>query len=376
MKLKIIKICTSRSWGGMEIHSVLTCEKLRARGHQVFPVCYPASRIYQRLAAGGFQPLSLRLRSYFHPLAIRKLAQFIRQVNADLIHADYSRDLWTIVPAMKFSQQIPLVLIKHIGTMKPKTDFLHSYIYQNVDFIIAISAVIRQNIINTHPVEPAKVGIIHHGVDFSRFQWSAEIRAKKRQELGLQPGDLLIGIIGRLQVAKGHLEFLQMARQIAPEFKNTKFMVIGEASRGEDSEAGRISKAFEEAQMHERLIVTGYRDDVPDLLAAMDIFVFPSYAEAFGLVLIEAMSMKLPVISSNCDGVLDIVVQNHTGLLVPPKDVKQLTQAVRQVVTDKKLRLTMGLNGFNRALEKFNEENMLDQIEDLYYRLLKITSNP
>jgi glycosyltransferase involved in cell wall biosynthesis len=118
-------------------------------------------------------------------------------------------------------------------------------------------------------------------------------------------------------------------------------------------------------------MLTGYREDVPALLSAMDIFVFPSHAEAFGLVLIEAMAMKLPVVTANCDGVLDIVLENQTGELVPPKDVKQLIQAVEKLILDRELRQIYSENGYNRARDCFSEARMLDQLEGLYHRLIQ-----
>jgi glycosyltransferase involved in cell wall biosynthesis len=370
ISLKILKMCTSRSWGGMELNMVLTCEKLRERGHQVFPVCYPASAIHQRLVQAGFEPQTCVARSYLHPLIIRDLMRAISRNEIDIIQADYSRDLWTLVPANRLSKNVPLVLIKHIGTMRPKTDRVHRWIYRHVDYIIAISEVIRKNIIETHPVNADKVGIIHHGVDFGRFKFSPSLRERSRKQLGIRPNELLIGIIGRLQVAKGYLEFLEMARQIAPKFKNVKFLLIGEASRGEAAQANLILARVAALQLGERLLHPGYRDDIPELLAAMDLFVFPSYAEAFGLVLIEAMSLKLPVISSDCDGVLDIVLPGETGILIPPKDISQLVQAVEWLITDREKRIALGEAGFQRARSHFSETRMFDQIEALYQNLL------
>lgn len=370
MRLKILKMCSSRSWGGMELNMVLTCEKLRARGHQVFPVCYPASAIYQRLMQAGFVPMGCKTSSYLHPFVIRDLVRFLGQTRVDVIQSDYSRDLWTLVPANQMAQKVPLVLIKHIGTQAPKTDPIHRWIYRHVDYIIAISEVIRKNIVETHPLTADKVGIIHHGVDFNRFRFSAALRELSRKKLKIEPDELLIGIIGRLQVAKGYLEFLAMAEQVAARYKNTKFILIGEASRGEEAQANAILARATELGLGNRLLVTGYRDDVPELLAAMDLFVFPSYAEAFGLVLIEAMSMKVPVISSNCDGVLDIVLPDQTGILVSPRNIPKLTQAVEVLLTDREKRTAMGKAGFERAQTCFSEERMIDQIETLYQNLL------
>ncbi len=353
------------------MHMTRTCDKLRQRGHLIFPVCFSGSPIFHQLQRMGFEPFTMNLNHYFHPIQVIKLAKYIKKNEIELIHADYSRDLWTIAPAMAFSRKIPLVLIKHIGTMRPKRDFLHRWIYKQVDFIISISKVIQDNVIATHPISPEKVGIIYHGVDFEKFNFDAVVREQTRKMLGIGNEDILIGIVGRLQRAKGHFEFLEMAAVLSKTHHNVRFIIIGEATRGEALEAEQIKQKINELNLLDRLILTGYREDVPNLLSAMDIFVFPSYAEAFGLVLIEAMAMKLPIVTANCDGVLDIVLQNKTGELVPPKNVSSLIQTVEKLILDRELRQFYSENGYKRVCDHFSEARMLDQLEGLYHRLIQ-----
>jgi len=296
--------------------------------------------------------------------------KIIKETNVDLIHSDYSRDLWTIVPALYFSKQVPIVLIKHIGTQKPKRDFLHAWIYQHVKHIIAISTVIRNNVVETHPIDSDRVSVIHNGVSLERFDPHRANRAGIRKEFSISHDEIVIGIIGRLQVAKGYLEFLKMASMIAQSYKNVRFMIVGEATRGHETEAQMILAKIEELGLQQRIIYTGYREDVPSLLAAMDLFVFPSRAEAFGLVLIEAMAMQLPVIACRSDGVLDIVVENETGFLFTPKDVKELYQAVLDLLEHPEKRVVFGQAGHRRVIEKFSDTLMLDNVEILYHTLI------
>ncbi|MBN2089376.1 glycosyltransferase, partial [candidate division KSB1 bacterium] len=163
----------------------------------------------------------------------------------------------------------------------------------------------------------------------------------------------------------------EMAAALSQRHHHIRFIMIGEATRGEEFEADLIKQKINELNLQDKLILTGYREDVPALLSAMDIFVFPSYAEAFGLVLIEAMAMKLPVVTANCDGVLDIVIENQTGELVPPKNVSNLIQAVEKLILDRKLRLFYSENGYKRVYNYFSEARMLDQLEGLYHRLIQ-----
>jgi glycosyltransferase involved in cell wall biosynthesis len=366
----IMQICASPSWGGMEMHVGFLSTHLARSGHQIIPVCYPGSPLDRDWQERGFMPLRLRLGGYLHPSAIRRLAQWLEEMKVDLVHSHYSRDLWTIAPALQINRRVPLILTKHIGTQKPKRDLLHRWIYRRVDHVVAISEVIRQNILATHPISADRVSVVHHGVDLSQFEPNENERASARQELGFTPEHFVLGIIGRLQVSKGYLEFLEMARRLRPELPLARYLLIGEASRGEASAAQTILGKIRDWQVDDIVYPLGFRRDIPRLLNAMDIFVFPSHAEAFGLVLIEAMATAKPVVSSGCDGVLDIVRDRETGLLTPPRNVDALCAAVRMLAHDPAQRLAMAQRGREHVLKFFALEQMLENLESVYKRVL------
>ena len=356
------------------MHVSFLSNHLANLGHQIVPVCSPDTALQQDFLELGLSPRLLKLGGYFHPRGILTLARWLRTAPIDIIHAHYSRDLWTIVPALHISggaANIPLVFTKHIGTQKPKRDVLHRRIYRRVNYIVAISEVIRKNIILTHPVSPAQVGVIHHGVDLQRFSPDRVEGDSVRAELGLPQASLVFGIVGRLQVGKGYLEFLEMARRISELLPTARFLIVGEPTRGEPEEAELILARIRELQLNRVVKCVGFRQDVPRLLAAMDVFVFPSHAEAFGLVVIEAMAMAKAVISSNCDGVLDIVTDGETGILVPPRDASALTAAALRLAQNPELRQQLGQAALIKARTAFSLQRMLDDVESIYRNLLR-----
>jgi glycosyltransferase involved in cell wall biosynthesis len=371
MGRRILKVCTSRSWGGMEMSMTVTAERLRSRGHEIVPVCYPGSPIEERLRALDFEPLLFDLWGKFHPFKAFQLSRIINGAEVDIVHTDYSRDLFTLVPALKMAKPTPLVLHKHVGTKNPKNLPVHPWLYNRVDCAIGISEVIVRNLVETHPLRPDQVMLIHHGIDLERFKPDPKRRQALREELGVGEDGLLVGIVGRLQRHKGHLEFLEVAKRLVPRHPGVKFVIVGEATRGEDEEANEVVDVLEAAGLGDRLILTGYRDDVPDLLGAMDVFLFPTHAEAFGLVIVEAMAMGVPVVSSNCDGVPDIVVEGETGFLVEPTHVPALTEAVEDLLTDPSKRAAFGAAGRERALRLFSLDKMCEELEGLYGVLIE-----
>jgi len=368
--MRILKVCASYAWGGLEMSMVDTALGLRARGHEVFPVCQPGSIIEERLRAADLPPFTCDIHGKFHPRLAWRLARYIRRHEIDLIHTDHSRDLFTLVPARQMAGGVPLVMHKHIGTSGPKKLIVHYYMYHRVDHVIAISEVIRANLLATHPLREDQVGIIHHGIDLGRYRPDPAKRARLRAELGVGDGTCLVGTVGRLQEAKGHLDLIEVARRVQPDHPDTHFVIVGTATAGAEEEAAAIGRAAAAPDLGGRVTMAGFREDVPDLLGAMDLFLFPSHAEAFGLVLIEAMAMHLPVVAYGCDGVPDIVADRVTGLLVPLQDRDALTGAVADLLGNPERRRTLGRAGRARVEAQFTEEHMYGQIEDLYAQLV------
>lgn len=355
------------------MHVGFLARQLAQRGYHVLPVCAPDTPLARDFVDSGFEPYLLDRAGYFQPRSLVRLLRLLETQRVQIVHSHFSRDLWTIVPAMSFggaARKAPLLLTKHIGTGKPKRDVLHRQLYQRVDYVIAISEVIRKNLLATHPLSTDKVGVIHHGVDLKQFSLAKISDRSVRRELGFSQEEVVVGMVGRLQIGKGGLEFLEMARRVHQAQPNTRFLIVGEATRGEPRDAELIRQRCRELGLENIVTFLGFRTDVPEVLAALDVFVFPSHAEAFGLALLEAMAAAKAVIASNNDGVLDLISEERLGLLVPPRDVEALTAACLRLVADENLRQSMGEASRAAALQKFSVQHMLERIESLYHSLL------
>jgi glycosyltransferase involved in cell wall biosynthesis len=356
----------------MEMHVGFLARQLAQRGHRILAACAPNTPLAQDFRDSGFEPYLLDHAGYFQPRSLARLLRCFKTKPVEIVHAHYSRDLWTLVPAMSLSRaarKLPLLLTKHVGTGKPKRDFLHRRLYHRVDYLIAISEVIQQNLIATHPLTPEKVGVIHHGVALERFSPATISERGLRSALGFSQNEVVVGMVGRLQVSKGFLEFLEMARLVHRARPNTRFVIAGEPTRGEPREAEIIRAKWRELQLENIVTFLGFRQDVPAVLAALEIFVFPSHAEAFGLALLEAMAAGKAVIASNNDGVLDLVPDERFGLLVPPRNVAALAQACLRLVDEEALRRKMGEASREFVRQNFSVQRMLERTEALYYRL-------
>ena len=370
--MKVLYSCLSKSWGGMEMVTLSAIKQLQKRHIHVELLCISESRIHIEANNIGMIIHPVKASGYFHPYTILRLASIISKGEYDLIHTQASRDLWLLVPALKvLRSKIPLLLTKHVGSGIIKKDVFHKWIYERLTLALAISRVIRKNLLDTFPLTEDKVKLLHNGIDTGKFDPDKISGSHVRKEFGIEENDIVIGMLARFSPGKGHEEFLEAAEKLNKKYGNLKYMIVGEASRGENSYADSIKLLAEKYKLS-NVIFTGYRSDTPEVIAAMDIFVFPSHSEAFGIALAEAMSMAKPSVCSNSDGILDIAVDNETSYLFENKNAGDLLIKIEILLNSPDTRIKFGKSARKRAIENFNLDVLTDKVISIYDELLNI----
>jgi glycosyltransferase involved in cell wall biosynthesis len=376
-KLNILQTCFSPSWGGLELQALEVSRLLRDRGHHLWLACCRRSRLEQEGALQGLNVLPYGLTGYFHPHIAWQLGRLIRRERIDVVHCQHSRDIATLVPAMMMARRhAPILLSKRVGSYISKKDLFHRFTYGHIRRVLAVSDVIRANVLETTPMSPDRVTTLHDTVDTDLFSPDRVDRRRMRKEFGFHDRLIVIGFVGRFSPGKGHEDLIGAADILRQRYTNIHFLVVGEASHGEQEYAQGIRARCNALGMQELVTFAGFRKDVPEVMSSFDIFAFPSHAESFGVALIEAMAMRLPVVSTNCDGVLDIVVDGETGIYVPPRNPGELAGALARLVDDQALREKMGDAGRQRVLDFFDQKKQIEKLESVYVELLSTVRSP
>lgn len=369
--MKILYSCLSKSWGGMEMFTLTSINQLLKRNIKVELICSAESRIHIEANNMGIMLHPIKASSYFHPFTTLRLAILIRSNDYSLIHTQASKDLWLLVPALFLANsKIPLFLTKQVGSFIIKKDFFHKILYRRVTKLFAISSVIKKNLIETTPIKPEKIIILPNGIDTSRFDPENVDRIKIRREFSISSEEIVLGMLARFTPGKGHEEFLWAAKELNKEYKNLHYIIVGEPSRGEHDYADKIKQLAKNYEL-KNLVFTGYREDIPEVLAAMDIFTFPSHSEAFGIALVEAMAAKKPAVCSNADGVLDIAVDGLTSYLFQNKDAEDLKAKLKLLIESKNTRYEFGENARKRVIEQFDLAKITDKVLKIYQEEMK-----
>jgi glycosyltransferase involved in cell wall biosynthesis/predicted GNAT family N-acyltransferase len=215
-----------------------------------------------------------------------------------------------------------------------------------------------------------KAVLLGNGTDLSMFdpaRVSHERVDSLRRELGLDPGRLVVGTVGRMVVEKGYRELFEAARRVRSVMPEAAFLVVGEV----DAEKGDALGQEEIGAAMADVTFAGWREDVRDLLALMDLFVLASWREGMPRSAIEAAAMGRPLVLTDIRGCREIVRDGVGGVLVPPKDPGELAEAILALLRDPERRARVGADARRVAVERFDERRVADLVVDHTRRLLR-----
>lgn len=205
---------------------------------------------------------------------------------------------------------------------------------------------------------------IFSGIDLSPYDAAIARRAQTRQTLGVADDELLVGGVGRLEPIKGFGYLVSAARRVLESVPNARFIVAGTGALAQSLRA-------EAADLGSRFQFLGLRDDVADLMAAMDVFVLPSLNEGMGRVLLEAGAAATPSVAAAVGGVPDIIRAGETGILVPPREPDALAKAIGTLARDPGMRQAMGEAARGAVDPAYGLGHMVARIEALYEALIE-----
>jgi glycosyltransferase involved in cell wall biosynthesis len=228
-----------------------------------------------------------------------------------------------------------------------------------MDKLIAVSRSIERKIASEGRVG-APVELIYNGVDLDRYE-RQEPCCTLPEEYGLEPGAKLVGVVARLDPEKGHPTLLEAWPMVLRACPEAYLLIIGEGQRRAD-----LERQVAELRIAHRVVFTGRRDDIPAVTAALDVAVLPSYREAQGLSILEAMALRRPVVASNVGGIPEMIEDAVSGLLVPPRDPSALAEAIIRLLKDHSFADMLGRAGHDVVHDRFCVEIMVKSIERIY----------
>jgi glycosyltransferase involved in cell wall biosynthesis len=362
-RIRIVEVLATGTNGGAQehLHSLVT--RIDASRYDVTVVALSTGSAVRKLQKAGVAVLVIDDPD--DTIAVGALAAHLAEVRADVVHAHMYRAETVATRAVialgEAGQRRPyLVATIHSSRIRSIEDQEHlRALTPYMNRLIAVSKAIEHKLVDEQRTA-VPVSLIYNGVDLDRYD-NQEACCTLPEEYGMEPGSQIVGVVARLEPEKGHPTLLEAWPAVLQAVPDAYLLIVGEGSRRDALEA-----QARELRIAHRVVFTGRRDDVPAVTAALDVAVLPSYREAQGMVILEAMALSRPVVASNVGGIPEMIHDGVTGLLVPPHDAEALSAAIVRLLTNHPLADTLGRAGHDMVHDRFCIELMVDAIESIY----------
>ena len=371
--MRVALFTDSDAFAGTERHIIDLGHSLAGPDVHVSIACPQPSPLADRASATGLPVIPIAKRGKFlDTAAIRTLRRLLLSGQVDIIHAHNGRTALAASVAARLAGRGKCVVTQHflapshVGRTGPKGLFsrmAHGWVDSHTHAHIAISSAVRDSMIVRGESSSTEVTVVPNGIS-SPDVTALTTPARIREELGVLADAVFIACASRLEPEKDLITLLE-AMPLLPASPPVKLVIAGAGSMETE-----LRNKIRDWQLGDCCSLLGFRQDVLSIINAADLFVLPSKAEPFGLVLLEAMSLGKPVIATAVGGPLEIVVSGVTGQLVPPNNPAALATAIQQLVDDPSRRAEMGGQGRDRFEKYFTADRMGRETLDVYKALL------
>lgn len=370
--MRIQHVITTLDVGGAEVHLLSQVRGQVARGHAV-RVAYlkGEGRLAQDFRDAGASAVE---RVGQGPSALLTLRELCR--DADVVHSHLLKaDAVTALAATSAGARGRLVSGKHNderALLRPWVSRIHGVLGNLPSLTIALSDHVRRFVEEHGRVDPGRMRRVYYGIDPSAWlaAGAAPERAAVRAEFGWPEDAVVLTCVARFAEQKAHevlLRAFDAARRDERVGERLRLLLVGDDPFGDGRQ--RAEDEASRLELGRRVHFAGIRRDVPRLVAASDQFVMASRWEGLGLVFLEAMAARVPVVSTEVSAIPEVVVHGETGLLVPPDEPGRFAAAVLEVALDAERAAAMGAAGEARVLEHFGLDRMVDETLAVYEQL-------
>jgi len=309
-----------------------------------------------------------RIASLYDPRTggqVVRLAQYIRQNLIQIVHSyGFYPNVFAVLAARLSGTAFAVASIRDTGDILPPLHRRAQRMVCRLAHCVVVNADAVRDSLVAQGYDPSNIVVIRNGIAMERFDQSSS-SGMLRKDLGVPADSRLVVVSSRLNKMKGIGYFLDAAAVLAPRFPDVHFLIVGDGADRLDLERHARSVGLEK-----RVLFTGFRVDVPELLREATVSVLPSLSEGLSNSLLESMACSVPVVAASVGGNPEVIEHGVTGLLVPPRDSAALAAATARFLENRDLASQFGQAGRRRVTEFFSVERSVSETEQLYHRLL------
>ncbi|MEQ5765998.1 glycosyltransferase family 4 protein [Halomonas sp. H33-56] len=371
MSHKVMHICLSDGWGGLEMYPSRIIPELAAQGWQVHALALGDSRVARSLDDAGVPTLTARSRGSAL-FGVRRWLEYLARHDIRLLHCHKSSDLRLAALLATLRPRLKVVFTDHMGVTRPKQDLYHRWAYGRVSRLLSISEATRRRNVKAFALPAERIQRLYLGIDPAPLapRLDAGERRALRTSLGLPASATTIGVAGRLTPGKGQRVFVEALARLIAEHPalDVHGVIIGGLSAEEGSReeyVAELEALVAEQGLSQRITFTGFRRDLARLFEVLDVVCVPSRNEAFGLTVIEAMAAGKAVIGSR-SGAIPELIDAHSGRLADPESATEWAAAMLELAQDGELRRRLGEEARRRVKQHFLLSQHVEGLTQVY----------
>lgn len=361
---RILHSEASRGWGGQENRVITELAGFQGRGCPVWLVAHPKSQVFKRATAAGMGVRSCAFDRRLLPIDSVRLALWLRRERIQIVNTHSSRDGWLLGLAARLARTPLLIRSRHIDVSYPNPSVSKHAYTTFADHVLTTSQKITDHFQRIFHLPDDHITTLPTGIDVARFHPDGP-----RAELPVRRGSgapPVIGMISVLRSWKGHACFFDAVRLLREAGRDFQFVVVGGGAPTENF-AAMARKFGVEGQVE----FTGHREDVPDILRALDVLCIPSLKhEGVPQIGLQALACGTAVVGSDCGGIPEIIQEGRTGRIFSAGDAQALAGRIAEAIDRPEETRRMCQDGRKMVEQDHSLERMLDRLDDLYRRYL------
>lgn len=379
-RVRLLELRNTYKWGGGPDKTILlSAERHDPSRVEVVVVYIRDARdrefsIGDKARAKGLTYYEIEERSKFDPRVLTALREISVRHDINLIHGhDHKSDLFAyLLRRWLWRRRLSVVSTAHAWVMLGLKGAIYRHmdlsLMRRFDHLIAVSHATKDEMVEAG-VAANLITVIHNGIDTDAWAQN-RVSTSLREELNLGQVFPVIGYVGRIMPEKDLETWLRAAALIAKRFPEARFVLVGEGK--DDGTLGELQRLGSELGIAQRTHFPGYRSDLLPVYSSFDLFVLSSRREGLPNSILEAMALRIPVVTTDVAGAKELVVDGETGFVVPQQDVEALASAMLSILGENDRRLCMGRAGRRRVESEFSFSHRMRRIEDLYEQILHL----
>lgn len=363
--VRLMQITHDLAIGGLQQVIVTLCRTIDRERFHITVLCLRAlGPLAEEIKSLGIEVILLPQKEnrtdYF---SFKKVAGVIREKKIQVIHTHNTQPLFDgTLGALLTGRKIKIIHTDHARQFPDKMRYMIAewcmshFVYK----MIGVSDQTTENLKKFEKISVRKLLTIENGIDESRFDRDID-KDLKRRELGIPVDGLVVGVISRLEKVKGITYLLQATPKILKQYPKLILLVVGDGS-----EKNALITECHQLGVQSHVVFTGSRNDIPEILQVLDVYVLPSLSEGLPMGLLEAMAAGCPVVATNVGGIPNAVTHEDTAILVEAGESKKLAVALINLLQNKSLRNRLSINIQDVFHENYTAEIMVKKYMQLY----------